>query len=648
MSRYLTSIEAAKIIGCSVRHLQRLCVKGRLSGAIKDGSQWRVPLSADMRLASIKTPEDLSNTDELLNVPASKRSKALRRLGIVKEFDRFATVFVSNGGTRSEAFKKFVKTKPNVSNRSLERWISSWRKQGLVGLVDGRGGGKFASQMISPEAFERFSSMYLDSSQLSLKTCWQNINQINRQEQKSWKIPSLGQMYRVVDGMMPLPVIILHREGLAAYEAKCAPYIQSDPDSVLPGQIWVGDHHQLNCWIRHRGRWVRPWITAWLDMRSRCVVGFHISVNPNQTTILLATKRSIERYGPPDSVKIDNGKDYDSQLWTGITKSKRRALKAGYIDEQFVVGIYAMMDIGISFAIPYHPQSKRIERWFDTLDMQFTKTIPTYCGKDVARKPDNINEFLAKEKTIASAYNMTSFTETITEYVKVYNNTAHSGSGMQGMSPAAVMATRQSRRVLAEGVLDLLLRVWSPELKVGKNGVRFNGLWYGQHSLDLFARQGKQVRLAYDPDDLACVHVYDAVTMQLITKAEQNKLISYGSKVSEESLRQAMKEKSKALRATKEFKQSRLAANMDITSLTLKAQAEANKVNTPTHTHKTTQRLKPVATAMDNQVREHDRLDALKAVKRAAGAEGIEAVLDIDFTLLNKNPKKAELKLFNG
>ena len=109
----------------------------------------------------------------------------------------------------------------------------------------------------------------------------------------------LCQMHRLIDDRILLAVQVLHREGLAAYEAKCAPYIEVDPDSVEPGQVWVGDHSEFNCWIRHAGRWVRPWVTAWEDYRSRAIVGYRISASPNQTTIMLAAKRAVEEHGPP-------------------------------------------------------------------------------------------------------------------------------------------------------------------------------------------------------------------------------------------------------------------------------------------------------------------------------------------------------------
>jgi len=361
--------------------------------------------------------------DELRDVPADKRDKALKRLGLIQEFAGFIKM---SGRARSEAIAVFCVQKC-IHIRTFQRWLARYKTQGLIGLVDTRGGGKFLMQTISEEAFELFKSMYLTEQQMSVKTCWQNISFHNKNQNKGWKIPLLQYMYRIVKQRIPMPVQVLHREGLAAYEAKCAPYIQTDPDSVEPGQVWVGDHSEFNCKVFHRGKWSRPWLTAWMDLRSRTIVGWHISFNPNQTTVLLAMKRAVEKYGPPDSVKIDNGRDYDSEMFTGTTKVKRRMIRRGYLDEQMVAGIYAMMDIAISFAKPYNPRAKAIERIFDTIDMQFVKTFKTYCGKDPQRKPENHNELLKSEK-LADESTLEKFTNQFSRYVEAYNCSAGSNS----------------------------------------------------------------------------------------------------------------------------------------------------------------------------------------------------------------------------
>ncbi len=636
--KYLDIKTAAELLGQTARHVRRLCREGKLAGAERAGGKWRIPTTAEPALAVAESKDH--DPAELAAIAKHKRDEAVRRLGIIKDFEEFAARCSSSCISKNKALDLYVATH-NIKKRTLQRCMSKYMHQGLIGLVDTRGG-VAGADAISKDAFELFKAMYLTQQRLSVKSCWQNVCYINKSQKKGWRVPSLDFMYKYINRQIPQPVQVLHREGLAAYQAKYAPYIQSDPDSVQPGAMWVGDHHQFNCWIRHRGKWGRPWVTAWEDYRSRTITGFHISTTPNQTTILRAMKKAIESYGPPDAVKIDNGKDYDSQMWTGTTKAKRRALRKGYIDEYMVAGLYAMLEVAVSFSLPYHPQSKLIERFFDTLDVQFTKTMPTYCGKDSERKPDYLKDLLSSEKAIAEAHDIESFTKLVGQYVKVYNNTAHSGAGMDKRAPLEVLGQRRSQRVMAEGVIDLLLRAWSGEIAVGKNGVRFKNMYYGQFNPKLLAYQGKKVRVAYDPDNLAVIDVYDAVTLKLVTGAEQNELVRYGSAVSDEAYREATRQKATALKVAKAYKDSQLTANMDITTLSMKAMAAGQK----THEKQKTKTIRPVRTPFDSQVAEHKRADIVRAVKKAAGAESTRTVLDLDFTAMNPN-KKTRRKIFD-
>jgi len=339
---------------------------------------------------------------DIQNLPADKREDAIKKLGIIHRFEKISSEHIRNGGTRTEALGIYA-AQTGVGERTIKRWIMKYHRQGLLGLVDLRGGDCNIEEVISPGAFELFKSMYLTQQRLTVKTCWQNIHYENRNQNRKWMIPSLRGMYRYIEKHIPLSVQILHREGLAAYEAQCAPYIEIDPDSIEPNQVWVGDHSQFNCWVRHQNRWIRPWMTIWQDLKSRMIVGWYLSLIPNQTTILLSMKRAIEKFGPPESVKIDNGKDYDSELFTGTTKKIRKAFGKGYLDEKMLAGIYAMMDIGISFAIPFNAKAKRIERLFATIDSQFTATFNLYCGKDIKRKPEDLVEKLKDPATIRDA-----------------------------------------------------------------------------------------------------------------------------------------------------------------------------------------------------------------------------------------------------
>ncbi len=53
----------------------------------------------------------------------------------------------------------------------------------------------------------------------------------------------------------------------------------------LVNQVWFGDHHQMDVFvIDEGGNAVRPWLTAWYDAGSGCLIGWCISTCPNSTT----------------------------------------------------------------------------------------------------------------------------------------------------------------------------------------------------------------------------------------------------------------------------------------------------------------------------------------------------------------------------
>jgi len=193
------------------------------------------------------------------------------------------------------------------------------------------------------------------------------------------------------------------------------------------------------------------------------------------------------------------------------------------------------------------------------------------------------------------------------------------------------------------------MRVWSRELTVGKNGVQFKGIYYGQYNAELLIYQGRKVRLSYDPDDLRRVYIYDSATLRLITIAEQNRLINYGTGINEESLRNAMREKRRVLRVAKEFRNSELTRNMDITTLTIKAMQEVEKDRRqktegkgPKAASRGPQILQPIRTPLDDQVAEHKRQKVVKILRKAVGAESMKEGLDLDFSLLKtKNSSEA-------
>jgi hypothetical protein len=631
MNAMLTITEASRLLGVTERHARRMCVRGKLAGASFVTGAWLIPTTAHAKFHPAAAPDSFDSAD----IPEAKREEALRRLAIVTDAVRFADT--ATDIDRVDAVRFFALMQ-HIAWQTLYRWIAAWKKDGLSGLVDRRGKSDDGEFAMTQAAWDFFCSLYLDPRRPSAKTCYINTQFYSQRHDLNWRLPTLRTIQNYIDTRISEPVRILHREGQAAYDAKCAPHIIIDQTSVEPGDVWVGDHHQFDCWIWHRGEWIRPWITAWEDYRSRKIVGRHISVAPNSTTILLAMRRGVDEFGPPQSVKIDNGKDYDSQLFTGQTKPQRQAQasrsRKGSLsgDEcQTLTGLYAMMNIGVSFAIPYHPQSKKIERWFDTLDCQFTKTVQTYCGKDTARRPEALAEYLKTDKAKAEAFTLETFTAAVDQYITIYNSSPHTGDGMNGLSPDVVFNQRTSRRMIDAQLLDMLMRVWSSPLTVGKNGVKFKGFWYGQYSQVLHQHFGCKVRVAYNPDDIRTVSVHDAATYKLITIAEQATLMPYGQ-INEEAMREATANKSRCVRLVRQARPAARVAAMSLTDLTLSAMAE-NTIAPSASEPISTANIKPVRTPLDGQAKEYLRQRNRQACRKAAGAESMTRLPELDMDL---------------
>ena len=642
MTEFLTIEKAATLLSANPGTIRRKCIVGKFLGAKKEAGRWFVPVTAHEKL---RQPEHLIGSDDLSAVSAVKREKAIRKLGIINSFEDYAAQFVHNGGGRRQAIMLFA-AKNKIGFRTLYCWLSAYRKFGMMGLVDSRGSAPTHTQAVfSPDAAIYLLTMYLTPSKLSLKTCWQNILFINKNENKGWKIPALRTVHKWVEDNVPKQVIILHREGQRAYEAKCAPYIQSDLSDVAAGQIWVGDHHPFDFWIRHKNKWLRPWITAWMDAKSRCIVGWHLSASPNQTTILASMRSAIEKYGPPDGVKIDNGRDYDSRTFTGITKHER---KRGYLDEYLVTGIYGMMNISVSFATPFNAKAKAIERLFSTMASQFSKTIPTYCGKSTETRPEDLQERLSRQSTIDSALTFETLAEIFGRWVEAYNTTAHSGAGMEGRSPAQVMNMRISKRVISTDVLDMLMCSWSGEINIGKNGVQFNGLLYGEYEPRLLQLFGKKVRIAYNPNDIRTVTVYDASSMQPICIAEQNRLIKSHQAIGDETLREAIRKKAIIKRSHKNWLDNQSLQHFDITDLTIKALNDSMKDNQPQSTQRaqSSPTLRPVHTPLDLHLAAHLQEKNQRILRKAVGAEAPRVDIDLSELAQPKESPREKLKLF--
>ena len=160
----------------------------------------------------------------------------------------------------------------------------------------------------------------------------------------------------------------------------------------------------------HEGRIFRPWVTLFMDMRSRTITGWWIDVVPNTLTIMRAFSMSVEQYGLFENMLVDNGKDFRSEWFAGSEWKQRRTrpetetleliecvLQDCKTNVSFSVlhrgqskssnGVVQDCKTDIHFATPYRGQSKPVERLFRTIIELFSKMQDFYVGSHTVDAP---------------------------------------------------------------------------------------------------------------------------------------------------------------------------------------------------------------------------------------------------------------------
>ncbi|HKD84030.1 MAG TPA: DDE-type integrase/transposase/recombinase, partial [Terriglobales bacterium] len=298
---------------------------------------------------------------------------------------------------------------------------------------------------------------------------------------------------------------------------------------------------------------VRPWLTAVIDMRSRKIVGTTWSASPSSHTISSALRVAIENFGIPQTLVIDNGKDYE---------------KIGRIDfSPECSGVLVRLGIQPHYCLPRHPQSKLIESWFGTVRKRFDCLWPSYCGSNPTDRPEQCIEALKEHQAFLKGKRKSSplptaseFIATARQWIEEYNSQhPHSGRGMKGRTPDEIFneLLLPGQRKLIESAEVLYALFWDRQRrKVSEGGcVQLYGERYepadGESLAKLFLEIERDVIVACDPANLG-----EAIALDLdgrfLGRLRAQKLITRGP-VSHEDIRASMRIRRTARKAIADY-----------------------------------------------------------------------------------------------
>lgn len=282
-----------------------------------------------------------------------------------------------------------------IPARTFQRWVEAYRKNGTGRKMRAltrkkrRDRGNFRN--LEPEIMEAFKKMYLTGEQRKIKTCYYYLSQYFGE-----KMPSYQTLLRY-EQTIPRDIKTRMRHGEKRWRDRHEPIIRRDLNSYAVAEIYVGDHHEFDLLVEHEGRLIRPWLTAWLDVRTGAITGWNINTQPSSETIALALAEAIRigadgLGGIPSQIYIDNGKDYRCRRLNGTDIRRDSVKKIGSFDfDEASISFFSEFGIKRTFAKPYLARSKgSIERWFRTMEQGFGKFMPGYIASQPKDRPEEL------------------------------------------------------------------------------------------------------------------------------------------------------------------------------------------------------------------------------------------------------------------
>ena len=383
-------------------------------------------------------------------------------------------------------------------------------------------------------------------------------------EARGWAgVPSIKTVTRYVKSVMDRPgatsARYLAANGTREWKNKMMLKARRETASLQVMEYVVGDEHTFDCWVQYTApngkiKAVRPVLVAWMDVKTRKIIGDVVCVHANGDTLKESLVKMIYTAGVPKILHIDNGKDYTKRELTGQERKDR------HIDFAFdseTVGFYQSIGIQeVGRSLPYQPWDKSIERFFGTVCAKFSKWFESYTGtltgsRTYAKRQKDVGGMLERGELLT----LEEFYEAWTTWKDTkYHTRTHAGlreNHEKWLTPAELFehGPRYEKAAPPREYAAMLL-MKADIVPVRNVGIRKFGVMYVDSELGKYI--GKKVGVKWDIDDVTRLYVYD-LEGRKICEAVSAEVLSYGEHCSQAALEKLMREQKRQKRAAEEF-----------------------------------------------------------------------------------------------
>lgn len=555
---FLTVKEAAELKGCSVQYMQKQVKNGAITAEQRKHPQngkmcYMIPvtaLSEDLKEKYYKQKRTETGVlpEKIEEEAPEKTAPKYRSNGKQRAFDSFSatertqiqnwiellTEWQTERAKRKDktefdklfvAHQKYINPEINISVDILYRKYNAYKNECYDGLLDHRGGWNRGKSKLPDDSiiWQCFLQLYLQNSQPRVSQCYRSTVAYIAEEHPELvsEIPTERSFRRKIE-TIPFAVLEYARGGNKAMHDHCIPHAQRMHDRIHANSIWVMDNYTFDVMVKEDDNPAvrkRMYLTTVLDVKSGVLVGYNITDTPDSQSTLIALRYAILRFGVPDMLYFDNGREFTTNDIVGEEKNRKLAKdKKGNLPPT----ILKRLGIEIIIALPTNAQAKVVERAHRTIKEQYCRSANGFCGGNVIERPESLkrrikNGDIETEKELREGF---------AQYADYVFNVAPYGGvepKYKGMTAIEVWNTSMSSRtmrVATEDVLDLLLMRTNGYQKIKREGVfiPYHGekLWYyDEHNT--WQHIGEEVYVRYNPNDLTSVRIYDREDRYLYT-----------------------------------------------------------------------------------------------------------------------------------
>lgn len=139
-------------------------------------------------------------------------------------------------------------------------------------------------------------------------------------------------------------------------------------------------------------------MTVFRDVKTSKWLGWFLHIDsPNSDHIFQSFYYAVQKFGIPDNVYLDNGKDYRCKDFAGGRKQKVGKITVQHFRDK-ENSLIRNLGIDVHFALPYNAQTKPIERDFLKIKTFMSKGFIGYRGGKITERPKKLKEEIKNNK----------------------------------------------------------------------------------------------------------------------------------------------------------------------------------------------------------------------------------------------------------